>query len=147
MSSGAPGGCTGLSDWLLVSAQVMISELWDQALHQALHLEWSLLETLSPSPSAPPHHALTCSLSLSLSKIINKSKKEVKSSLMAFAVLYGKKYNNVIMSSMMTRTPHSPIPSRNLKQSHRMRFGSIFWENHSWPHNHLILENQRSIFW
>ena len=52
------GGTWGLH-WLsipvLISAQVMISGLWDGALHQALPWAWSLLQTLSlPLPLPPP---------------------------------------------------------------------------------------------
>ena len=39
---------------LLISAQVMISQSWDGALHEAPHWAWSLLKILFSSPSAPP---------------------------------------------------------------------------------------------
>ena len=42
-------------------AQVMISESWDQALRQASLLRG---EPASSSPSAPPHHMFSLSLSL-----------------------------------------------------------------------------------
>lgn len=44
---------------LLISAQVPISGSWDWAPHWALHQVWSLLEILSPSPSAPPPLSLS----------------------------------------------------------------------------------------
>ena len=47
-----PGWLSLLSNWLLVSAQIRISGCWDQALLWALGLVWSLLRSLSPSPSA-----------------------------------------------------------------------------------------------
>ena len=59
---GAPEWRSQSSVRLLVSAQVMISGSWDQALHGAPHSAGSLLEILSSSPSAPPTHALSFSL-------------------------------------------------------------------------------------
>ena len=52
---GVPGWLSQLSIWLLILAQVMISESWDWALSQTLCSAWSLLEILSPSlfPSMP----------------------------------------------------------------------------------------------
>ena len=47
--SGAPGWLSRLSVWLVISAQVMVSGLWDQPLSQALHWEWNLLKILSVS--------------------------------------------------------------------------------------------------
>ena len=60
---GVLGWCSQLSFWLLVLAQVMISQSWDQPPHLAWCLAQSLLEFLSPSPSAPTTPLLTLSLS------------------------------------------------------------------------------------
>ena len=68
---GTSGWCSWLSIQLLVLAQVVISWSWYQAWHWALCSVWSLLEILSPSPSAHP----TCVPSLSLK--INKSLKSI----------------------------------------------------------------------
>ena len=63
-----PGWCSRLRAWLLVSALVVISELWDRASHWAPYSAQSLLKTLSPSPSVPlPACTLSLSLSFSLS--------------------------------------------------------------------------------
>ena len=72
-TAGAPGWCSKLSIWLLISAQLMISGSWDWALHWALSWAQSLLKILSPSPSVPPlphswAHSLFLSLCLSLLK-------------------------------------------------------------------------------
>ena len=61
-----PGWFNRLSIWLLISAQVMISESQDQAQCQAMCSAQSLLEILSPSRSVPPP-LLTHNLPLSLS--------------------------------------------------------------------------------
>ena len=66
---GAPGGCSRWGVQLLISAQVMISVLWDWAPHQAPHSVLSLLEILSP-PSFCPSHSCSCTLFLPK---INKS--------------------------------------------------------------------------
>ena len=55
----------GLNFWPLVSVQILISGLWDRAPQQALHSVWSLLEILSPCPSASLIHALVHVLPLS----------------------------------------------------------------------------------
>ena len=57
-----------LSFQLLISAQVMISGLWAQALHWAPCWAWRLLKILSPSPPPPLMLSLSPSLSLSVSK-------------------------------------------------------------------------------
>ena len=51
----------------LISTQVMISGLWDQAPHWALHWAWSLLTILSISLCSSPH-SYVCSLTLFLKK-------------------------------------------------------------------------------
>ena len=51
---GVPEWLTQLSNWLLVSAQVMISGLWDPALCQALRLVQSWLEIISSFLSLLP---------------------------------------------------------------------------------------------
>ena len=58
---GAPGGLSELSFPLLISAQVMISGLWDRAPCQALSWSWSLLKI-----STPLYLSVSLSLSLSL---------------------------------------------------------------------------------
>ena len=61
MEEGRQGG----GDRLLVSVQVLISGLWDRALRRALYSARSPLKILSPSPSGPPAHARSHSLSFS----------------------------------------------------------------------------------
>ena len=51
---GIPGWLSWLSLQLLISAQVMILELWDWAPSWALHWAWTLLRVLFLSQSAPP---------------------------------------------------------------------------------------------
>ena len=46
-------GFSQLSVWLLILAQVMISELWDQVPHWAPHWMWNLLKILSLCPLPP----------------------------------------------------------------------------------------------
>ena len=46
---GTPGWLSWLNVQLLISAQVVIPESWDQALGWALHQAWSPLKILSPS--------------------------------------------------------------------------------------------------
>ena len=73
---GAPGWLSRLSIRILISAQAVISWLWDRAPHQALHWAWSLLGILSPSPSAPPSVcSCVCASALSLNKKINLKNK------------------------------------------------------------------------
>ena len=64
----APGWLSRLSIRLLISAQIVILESWDQAQCWALWGPWSLLGILSLSASP----LLTCSLSLSLKINIKK---------------------------------------------------------------------------
>ena len=72
---GVPGWLSQLSIWLLVLVLSSGShESWNQAPCQVLNLAWSLFESLSLSPSAPPlTHVLTLFLSLS-----NKSQNKIK---------------------------------------------------------------------
>ena len=53
-SPGAPGWRSQLTVWFLVSAQAVISGLWDQASLGAPHPAGNLLESLIPSPSTFP---------------------------------------------------------------------------------------------
>ena len=50
LGRGAPGWLSWLNVWLLILAQVMISQTWDQAPRWALHCVWTLIKILSPSP-------------------------------------------------------------------------------------------------
>ena len=58
-TSRAPGWHSQLNLQLLVSAQVMISESYDQAPRQAPHSVWNLLTIYSSSPSAPASGSLS----------------------------------------------------------------------------------------
>ena len=61
---GVPGWLSRLSDWLLISVQVMILGSWDRAQRRAPHSVGSLFQD-SLSPAAPPRCVLshlTCSL-------------------------------------------------------------------------------------
>lgn len=96
VNGGALGWCNGLSLWLLISAKVLTSGSWVQAPPWA---PWSLSpmssgsllsgesawDSLSLSPSASSHRA--CVLTLSLSKIINKSLKKERMKT-SFVLLY-----------------------------------------------------------
>ena len=69
--TGVPMWLSWLSVWLLISAQVMISQLWDQAPHWALSWQHEpAWDSLSPSLLPHPYHASALSFSLSLK--INK---------------------------------------------------------------------------
>ena len=84
-----PGWLSQLSVWLLVSAQVIISGLWDWAPHQALWWGRSLLEILSLSLcSSMQVHALSNKLIKSLKKIKNGYDEEPRELWAAWRLCY-----------------------------------------------------------
>ena len=136
VSPGAPGWPSRLSIWLFISAQVMISGSWDQALCWA---QWDVCSRFSPSPSASPH----CVLSLSKNKYIKKQKYPPIKSFVFLSCCYSmfSAYKSIVMLTQRSNLEYGG--GQILAISHCCTSGVHLREGNSW--GILQVTNQQKL--
>ena len=101
---GAPRYRSQLSIQLWISAQVMISRLWDWISHQALHSVGSLLEIFFlplPLPLAPHLHAC----SLKINKILKKKSRQKLLVIIHCTLLFRSRTDSKVCSWVASLSP------------------------------------------